>query len=807
MEDEEEAEEIKNSNLQEIDMDNEANRDALMFRLYNATTSENVVVRAKAYEVLNFISTANYLHMEPYATLLVQRTVECLKTEDDLVVHQILELWMAIAEMEAELSYLNVGSYDLVSTHAKDLLPAILDLLPSRVSDTQYVEEIVSPPKSIFTAAILTLWLFIDSVPETTSMQLLAPFVGKHIPPSTSNDWKLRKSAIGVLALLSPLEECETLVRSCIGLVIDAGISSLTPSSSSSSSSKSIKNGSHEEKAESSGSTSKTNDERNLSLSDTAAFCISQISELRPNLLEEKWGAITKWMSSLNPSNSRSEAIILATLIDSLVSYTALVDQDINVEASLLPHLPHLLREYVRWSADKSILQFSRQCVALFNGFESLSDLFSENNHLERYSDLIESIASNFLNLLESSDNLTPIVTSALFSAFEIGIMKLISESTVKRLVSQCLKRGAASKNFEELQEVILVLIGSITARKNEFVPFIGETCEFVLRILKETSFDQDAETSIIPLSEMRPQDEEEDYYEGSETEEDYLGAVEEENGGSKMNVDSKPTSRSVEGEESMEEEEVKQPMIDSDFGAMVAPNRRKDRQEQVFKSQRIVAKNIVVEDCLRLVGPLMDCFSIEELGQYTRQLQVALLQLALKVPPSFVSLLSTLSLSLASVLGQDVELVESGVRPLLKLIEQITKTIISDSDQQPIYNVLLTAFQSTILATDEKVPSHMLALHDALEQLLGLIKLSTKNCHLFDDDVCDTALSASISLIGDYLSKVASCEPRQIDAAGVNRLQSTFDLIVSQWADPDPEVLEYTLSALKSALQEHNPS
>lgn len=775
----------------DVDMESDAGRAIIMLRLYNATAASDIIVRAKAYEVLNYISTAKYLHLQTYAEQLVQRTIEGLKKEDNLVVHQILELWMSIAEMEVELDDANIPSHELVLTHAQELIPAILEVLPSRVSEVSYVEEIVSPPKSVFTAAILTLWLLVDVLPDSTCMHLMTPFVGKYIP--SGQDWRLRKSAIAVLGLLSSLDEAETLVRSCVGLVIEAGMSSLglsyKPTGSASSSPTTSAAASSE---------TSTAVEHNFSLSDSAAFCILQISELKAHLLEDRWEAIVQWMGALDVSN-KSDFIILSSLIDASVSFILFSDEEMDVETSLLPSLGQILSLYSKWTARKEVLQFPRQLTSMCNGLETITDLFGDDNQLEPHKSTLEAISRNLLELLETDSTapLTPQVTMSLLGSFGINTVNAASFETVKRLVEVCLKRGNNSTHFEELQEVLLTLICVVAPLQEADVsietttPIIASICDFILKILREATFGADDETSLIPVSEIRPQDEEEDALEALEIEEDYLGAKPE----------SKMSKRSASGRLVSSTSRSK---LASDSDPAVAtpstpgsthhtPVKRKERLVQVHKSKKIAAKNVVLEDCLRLIETTMDSVAPEAIGNYSKELQVTLLEFALKVPSSFVSLLSTLALSLSSIMRHNADLVDPSLRPLLKLIEQITKTIAGDDTQQTVYHALMTAFQSAIVCTDESRPSHMAPLHESFEMLLTLLKQATKSED--DEEPDETALSDSVSLIGDYLSRVCSSNPRQIDDERIARLRSAFEMILSKWLDPSTEVVEYTLS------------
>lgn len=789
---EEEIGEPKNGTpFSDIDMESDVGRTNVMLRLYNATAASDIIVRAKAYEVLNYISTAKYLHLQAYALQLVERTVEGLKTEDNLVVHQILELWMSIAEMEGELEDAGIRSHELVLSHAFELIPAILGVLPSRVSDVSFVEEIVSPPKSIFTAAILTLWLLVEALPESTCMQQMSAFVGKYIVPS--QDWRLRKSAIAVLGLLSQLEDAETLVRSCIGLVIEAGTSSLLAQSQNSASSASNST------TTSSTDASKTPaPERNLSLSDSAAFCILQISELKSHLLEDRWESIINWMGALDVTN-KNEFVILSSLIDAAISFISFSEEDIDVEAALLPHLGKLTALFAKWTGKKEILQFPRQLISLCNGLETITDLYSEDDQLKPYTADLEVIAVNVLALLDSEDSssLSPQVAASLISTFVVPTIDCLSFETVQKLVNLCLKRGSTSTNFDELQAILVALICIVTPYEKKFEPFIGSTCDFILKLLRDASFGADDETSLIPVSEIRPQDEEEEEY---DSEGDYLGAKPET---TPRSASMTPSKRSASGRlissssRSTLVTDADQPSPGG--SAPGTPSKRKERVLQVHKSKKIAAKNVVLEDAMRLVEPIMNTFTSEQVGTYSKDLALTLLEFALKVPSSFVSLLSTLALSLCSIMRQDNasdSVVELSLRPLLKLIEQITKTIAGDETQREIYHALLTAFQSAIVSTAESNDSHISTLHESFEILLMLLKQANKIDE--GDEPDETTLSDSIALIGDYLSRVS----RRMDDERIARLKSTFDMIMTQWLEPETETVEYTLGFFEKLAQ-----
>ena len=779
---------LKNDNLEmDADMESDAGRAMVMLRLYNATASSDVVVRAKAYEVLNYISTAKYLHLQPYAKQLVERTVEGLKKEDDIVVHKILELWMSIAEMEGELEYANIPSHELVNTHAQELIPAVLAVLPSRVSDLQYVEEIVSPPKSIFTAAVLTLWLLVEVLPEDVCMQLMVPFVGRYIPSSTK-DWRLRKAAVAVLAFLCGFDEAETLVRSSVGLVIEAGISSLIGSSSSTAPNSGATSSSI-------ASTSNTT-ERNLSLSDSAAFCIFQISEHMGYVLEDRWELIVNWMAALDVTK-KSEFIILSSLIDSASSFISFAEDEEHAVAALLPALSQFITLFEKWTSQKEILQFPRQCVSLFNGLETLMDLFSEDNQLDPHKAKLEKITRNVLEILESESSASsaPFVIVALLGTYSPATLPYSSFETITKLVNLCLRRGNSSTNFEELQEIILCLTCIITHLEEKFEPFVGPTCEFILKLLREASFGADDESSIIPVSEIRPQDEEDEDYEGAELEADYLGAKPDTKL-SKRSASGKLLSSSTSRSKVLSEGEDPSSPTTGPNSTVVAPSSAlgtpSKRKEQVHKSNRIIAKNVVLEDCLRLIESIMPYFPKEKLGHYTKDLQVALLEFTLRVPPSFVSLLSTLALALSSILRTDSDLVETGLRPILKLIEQLTKAIAGDDTQQTIYHALLTAFTSAIVSCEPNKAAHYTPLLEAFEVLLTLLKQANKSDD--DEEPDEVALSDSVSLIGDYMSIVGTLSPPILDSEKVERLRSTFEMILGKWLDPDSEVVERAL-------------
>ena len=767
-------------------MDSEGGRNAVMLRLYRATSSPDVTTRWKAYEVFNYVSTANYIHLNNYVPLLVQRTVETLPKEEESVIIQLLAVWTSIAAMEDALEESGTPHHNLVATHGVQLVPLFLEVL-STPTDPDLVEMETPPPKNPHMAALLTLWAFSKVLHEDTAMPLFATFIGKYLP-TTCKAWYRRKAAIAAIAIVAIFDSAQTLVMSSLGLIIEAGITSLSGYSS---------NTQLESPSNSSNSAkpifSENDAVRCLSLSESASFAIQRISEYSTPDLEDQWGAIVQWMAKLDVTK-KGEYIILGNLLDALIAYVTYPYEDSEVLESLEPHIPQLLSLFQTWTSKKEILHPLLQCRLLVESFESITDLCKDETQLlDR--ETMECICLNMLELLETVPVQNAKIAGTIFGVFNSTVFSVVSAPTAARAIRSCFSRIEQSDNMEEVQAAFILLHCAVSELKQNFVPFVEQTCKIITGIVERKGvFSEADELAIIPVSDMLPED-----TESSDDEEEFAEPLNGANEALSLEKKSKQNGSDLESSKPVESANSSAHLIASltasDMFSSIdttGGHLRTQRQEDISKSLAVSAKNIAVEDAMRLLEQVMNWLPQEATKPFVNELQVCLLQLALRVPPSFTSVLSTLALSLASTIRVHGDTADIYLSPLFKLTEKVTKTGLASSEaaNAVIFSPLLSCFSSAILSADPSNSNHISIVSDALESILSLIKASMKDDVLEDDPDLPATCAA---LIGDY-AKIA----KPSDPSIQNRLFSTFEMILQKWDNPNQAVISYVSENLQ---------
>jgi hypothetical protein len=739
-----------------LELETTDGRDAMMLRLYNATSDSDVKTRLKAYEVFNYVCTANYIHLNNYAPMLAQRSITALHSEEDSVLIQILAVWTSIAEMETALEERDAPHHGFIANYAPQLVPVLLEVT-SNSKDSCYVEMQFTPPQNPQMAAFLALWAFSKVLPGDTILPLLSTFIGQYLP-TTCKDWNLRKAAIMALTVLAPFEEAHTLLNSSIGLIIDAGLTHLNSNIPSTSTPQS-------------GTTHNTLDSVHssspltsicLSVSDSASFALQRISEFWPMIIEDRWAEIVQWMAKLNISN-RSEYVILSHLLDALNLFISFNDESLDVLESLAKHVPQLLTLLELWTSNQENLNAIPQFKSVLETFETLSDLLCDQTDLldkEKY----EGICLNVLEHLESIPTQHSRLTGSMFGIFNIGSFEALTMETSSRAIRTCLNRVQSSSHMEEIQESLILLVSAVTVLDDKFSPFVEQTCELIVHILEQHGvFNEDDELSIIAVTELMP--EEEDVVDDDDEEEEKLFVV--------------TTLGDLDDLDDLDGDVKKKPVVE-----------RTQRQADLLKSIRITAKNLALEDALRLLEQLMGAVSPQQTEPFVKNIQISLFQLALRVPSTFTSVLAPLALALASTIRSHPNTANVGLRPLIKLIEQIAKTIAGKPDDFQIYPSLLTAFQSAILFANADQMNHIAIITDAFEQMITIIKAALK-----DENATSENYRLAAQLIGDYVSVV-----KVPNSTHLERLLSTFEMIGSNWDDPNPDVLIFVKGHLDAA-------
>lgn len=759
-----------------------------MLRLYHATASPDIPTRWKAYEVFNYASTANYMYLSNYVPLLVQRTLQALPTEEDSVAIQMLLVWTSIAEMEDALEERNAPHHGFVAAQASALVPLFLETL-SKSTDPNLVEIEISPPRSPHTAAMLTLWAFTRVVPEEVIVPLFASFIGRYLP-TTCKSWSQRKAAIAAVGLLSSFDSAETLIVSSIGLIVDAGIYYLdgthitTESQSQQTTSKATEAISSENVAM-----------RSLSISETASFAIQRISESWPTELDDRWGDIVLWMSKLDVTK-KDEYIILGNLLGHLINSLS-YDEDGTLLEIIEPHVKPLLNMFETWTSKKEILRPVEQCRLLMSAFESLTDLCKDNLAILD-AEKVEGTCLNTLELIETNPYRYPKILSSIWGTFNPTIFAMLSLPSAARAIRTVLTRAEQTESMEELQDAFILLTGATEMLKDKFAPYLDQTFNLIIHVLeKKGVFMEGDEFAIIPVSELLPDDEISSDEEGADLDEVVTEAA--------ASQSSKPETRLLTPQQALStglqatsistlsvsgEHEKK-----SGFGGRV----RTQRQEEVRKSLAVSAKNVAVEDALKAVEHLMNSISPEHTSAHVNALQVCMLQLALRVPASFTSVLTSIAMALASTIRAHSETANIYFSPLIKLLEKVTKTALASNEPgtSAIYPSLLNCYSSAALSVLPNNEAHSKLLVDILEPMLALIKASMKDeiIYSLQDDMLPHYCAV---LIGDF---IRATKPK--DKTIIQRLLSTFELVLEKWEEPDRFTIDYVSKYLQNSNQE----
>lgn len=440
-------EELNNSPTTEtpfpgLDLDSEAGRGSFMAQLQRCSQSQDAGVRAKAYEVLSYVTTSKYQNITEYAQTIVEQTIAVFQTDEDKVVNAALEIWASVAEMEAQIMEMSGPTHALIATHASKLVPAILSLLGRSSDDAHNVESWDAKMQAVSRNALMTLWTIVGVLPGTFVMQLLAPFIAQHI--ATSKAWYSRKAAIMALTILSQFDEAETLVKSSLGLILACGHAP------------------------------------ELALRDAGALCLFRVAEHMPDLFGDLVPDIVAWLSRLEMTNP-SEYLILSCLVDSLHMYLSFDDEDLPAMESFASSESQLLTLFVKWTSSEKVLDPIPCCASLL---ETLSSLLEHVKGAHKH--LVEQICLNLITLLDkhlrdSKNKLAADVISVFGAA--VAREDLVSLDTCQRCLSSAMQRVSASDSAVDTQEFIL-LVTDAAPRFDPVFPLLGQTCAYCLKVL-----------------------------------------------------------------------------------------------------------------------------------------------------------------------------------------------------------------------------------------------------------------------------------------------------------------------------------
>jgi hypothetical protein len=771
-----------------VDLDTEQGRNALMMRLYRAATSKDAQVRAKAYEVLSYVSTSKYLYMSHYVRTLVDQTVKAMKEDEDVVISKVLELWASLAEMESLIEEANGPTHGFILAHAPEVVPAILDHVLSRpLSDPDHIEPILTSPEmkssSLTTNAALTLWSITSILPGAQALTLIAPFVAKNI--STSNPWHLRRASMVALGVLARYDEAETLVKSSLPLVLNC---SSAPQ---------------------------------LALMDMASTCLSRIVEGHFHLIEvETLNSIVQWMQKLDVSNA-SHFAILSFLLDSITIYISFGDEEEPLADNFNDCRDSLLKLFVKWAGSKDAPKTGTTWTSIFECMSSFIDLggIEDGDHQE----MIETICAHLTERLEDTFQASSKVAASLLGVFNAALASnYVSVEASTKLASTTLARLNKSNCYEEVQEGVLALSAGVGLAQESFAPFVGPICDYIVHIIQSVgNFTREEEDSYDPSEGYNPEEDDDDLDDAACTTPDFVPqsnvksspyptSTNETGSSSSQNVTSKDSSKPARSSSfgkncasGSGNSRFPNSLAPADVDALVAyvsgesgtttgAHTTGPRQIQHRNiASRLSAKGLVIEDCLRLIELMMDTLP-EAMAPHVASLRTEMLQLVLRVPSKFVLIQASLTACLASIARNDANSARVLISPVLKFIDQISK-LIDTPEKHSIYDTLVSSFQSILLSVDraDKIALST-AASESFEVMLSLIKSSTKKMETTDTD---ELVGSCITLLGDY----ASTFRKSITNERLERMKSTLAFLQSQWEAPDEKIWNYTSKAFHS--------
>jgi len=190
-------------------MENVTERNMIMQTICEATQSQDVNVRAAAYECIVKIACQYYDKLQEYMQTLFQLTYTTIKNDEETVALQAIEFWSTLCEEEMELldeaqEYAERGvavepgreCVRYVSGALEHLGPLLIEILTKQDEDAALDEE----TWNLSMAGATCLSLVANTV-ENSIVPVVMPFVQKHIK---SDNWRFREA--GTMAFGSILE-------------------------------------------------------------------------------------------------------------------------------------------------------------------------------------------------------------------------------------------------------------------------------------------------------------------------------------------------------------------------------------------------------------------------------------------------------------------------------------------------------------------------------------------------------------------------------------------------------------------------
>ena len=180
-------------------MENKAERDAIMTAVCEATRSPDVAVRTTAFDCLSQFAFLYYNYLQDYMTTLFEISVNTIKSDQEDVAKNAIEFWNTICDVEqerldeaAECNEQGVPvppdrqCVNYAAAALDNLVPLLLETL------TKQEEDADEDTYNLHMAGTVCLSLISQTV-EDRIVQHVMPFVTQNIQ---STDWRFRDAAI-----------------------------------------------------------------------------------------------------------------------------------------------------------------------------------------------------------------------------------------------------------------------------------------------------------------------------------------------------------------------------------------------------------------------------------------------------------------------------------------------------------------------------------------------------------------------------------------------------------------------------------
>jgi importin subunit beta-1 len=178
----------------------DAERDAIVRAICEATQAGDVKIREKAFECFSSIAELYYERLQPYAETMFQLSLTAISTDDPKVGMAVIELWNTISDQEldiaAEIEDGNADTSDLlklIQVAAPTLVPLLLQCMTKQEEDADDDDS-----WNISTAAA-TLLEGISRNLEDAVVELVLPFVMQNI---NNTNWRLKEAALMAFGMI-----------------------------------------------------------------------------------------------------------------------------------------------------------------------------------------------------------------------------------------------------------------------------------------------------------------------------------------------------------------------------------------------------------------------------------------------------------------------------------------------------------------------------------------------------------------------------------------------------------------------------